>query len=203
MKTITKRQAAILEFIRDFKKRIGFPPTRRDITDEFGFKSPNAAEEHLRALQRKGYLELLRNTSRGILLVEDDEANFLPVIGRVAAGEPVLSEQNIEEESKVSPSTFRPKADYLLRVQGDSMIDIGIHDGDLIAVQKTGEVYDNQIVVARLNDQVTVKRFYRNPSKQEIHLIPENEDFEKIVVDENSGDFEIEGLCVGLMRMRL
>lgn len=205
MRTITKRQSEVLGYLKDFHLEHGYPPTRRDITDEFGFKSPNAAEEHLRALDRKGYIKLRRNTSRGIILQHHslNPDGFLPIVGQVAAGEPILSDGNVEEESKVSPSTFQPKADYLLRVQGDSMVDVGINDGDLIAVQRTQSVRDNQIIVARLNGEVTVKRYQRDPRKNVIRLLPENKNYKTLVVDERSGDFEIEGLCVGLMRMRM
>ena len=202
LKSITKRQAAVLDFIRAYRREFGYPPTRRNITDEFGFKSPNAAEEHLRALDRKGFIELRRNTSRGII-VRDLESDHLPIIGRVAAGSPIMVEEHVERESMVSGAMFDPHADYLLRVQGESMIDIGIFDGDLVAVHKTPEARDNQIVVARLEEEVTVKRFKRDHENKEIHLIPENKEYQTIKVDENSTDLRIEGVSVGLIRMHM
>ena len=202
LKSITHRQAAVLDFIRAYRREQGFPPTRRDITDEFGFKSPNAAEEHLRALDRKGFIELRRNTSRGIIVRDLEEGN-LPIIGRVAAGSPIMAEEHIERESMVSGLMFEPHAHYLLRVQGESMIDAGIYDGDLVAVHRTYEARDNQIVVARLEEEVTVKRFRRDHENHEIHLIPENSEYQTIKVDEMSPDLRIEGITVGLIRMRI
>lgn len=202
MKSITKRQAEVLDFIRTYRHDNGYPPTRRNITDKFGFRSPNAAEEHLRALDRKGFIQLQRNTSRGII-VKDFQKEYLPIIGRVAAGSPILAEEHVERESLVSGSMFDPKADYLLRVQGESMIEAGIFDGDLVAVHKTHEVRDNQIVVARLEEEVTVKRFKRDHENREIHLIPANKEYRTIKVNESSSDLQIEGISVGLIRMRL
>ena len=202
MKTITKRQAEVLDFIRSFGQENGFPPTRRNITDEFGFRSPNAAEEHLRALNRKGYIDLIGNTSRGII-VKDFQNKYLPIVGRVAAGSPILAEEHVERESLVSGGMFEPTADYLLRVQGESMIDAGIFDGDLVAVHRTPEAHDNQIVVARLEDEVTVKRFKWDHENHEIHLIPANDEYQTIKVDEESPDLQIEGISVGLIRMNL
>ena len=203
MRSITRRQGEVLDFLRTFVKDYGYPPTRRDITDEFGFKSPNAAEEHLRALDRKGFIDLKKNTSRGIILTHTVDGNQLPIIGRVAAGAPVMAEQNFERVSNVTGSMFNPYADYLLRVQGESMINAGIFDGDLIAVHRTAEALENQIVVARIEDEVTVKRYHHDLVNKEIHLIPENDEYSTIKVDENSGDFTLEGLCVGLLRMRI
>ena len=202
MKAITKRQAEVLDFIRTYRQDNGYPPTRRNITDKFGFRSPNAAEEHLRALDRKGFIQLQRNTSRGII-VKDFQKEYLPIIGRVAAGSPILAEEHVERESIVSGSMFDPHADYLLRVQGESMIEAGIFDGDLVAVHKTHEVRDNQIVVARLEEEVTVKRFKRDHENREIHLIPANKEYRTIKVNESSPDLQIEGISVGLIRMRL
>lgn len=202
MKSITKRQAEVLDFIRTYRHENGYPPTRRNITDKFGFRSPNAAEEHLRALDRKGFIQLQRNTSRGII-VKDFQKEYLPIIGRVAAGSPILAEEHVERESLVSGGMFDPHADYLLRVQGESMIEAGIFDGDLVAVHKTHEVRDNQIVVARLEAEVTVKRFKRDHENREIHLIPANKEYQTIKVNEASPDLQIEGVSVGLIRMRL
>ncbi len=202
MKSITKRQAEVLDFIRTYRQDNGYPPTRRNITDEFGFRSPNAAEEHLRALDRKGFIQLQRNTSRGIIL-KDFQKEYLPIIGRVAAGSPILAEEHIERESLVSGGMFDPHADYLLRVQGESMIEAGIFDGDLVAVHKTHEAHDNQIVVARLEEEVTVKRFKRDHENREIHLVPANREYQTIKVNESSPALQIEGISVGLIRMRL
>ncbi|MCY4096631.1 MAG: transcriptional repressor LexA, partial [Gammaproteobacteria bacterium] len=142
------------------------------------------------------------NTSRGII-VKDFQKEYLPIIGRVAAGSPILAEEHVERESIVSGSMFDPHADYLLRVQGESMIEAGIFDGDLVAVHKTHEVRDNQIVVARLEEEVTVKRFKRDHENREIHLIPANKEYRTIKVNESSPDLQIEGISVGLIRMRL
>ncbi len=202
MKSITKRQAEVLDFIRTYRQDNGYPPTRRNITDEFGFRSPNAAEEHLRALDRKGFIQLQRNTSRGIIL-KDFQKEYLPIIGRVAAGSPILAEEHVERESLVSGGMFDPHADYLLRVQGESMIEAGIFDGDLVAVHKTHEAHDNQIVVARLEEEVTVKRFKRDHENREIHLVPANKEYQTIKVNESSPALQIEGISVGLIRMRL
>ena len=202
MKAITKRQAEVLDFIQTYRQDNGYPPTRRNITDKFGFRSPNAAEEHLRALDRKGFIQLQRNTSRGII-VKDFQKEYLPIIGRVAAGSPILAEEHVERESLISGRMFDPQANYLLRVQGESMIEAGIFDGDLVAVHKTHEVRDNQIVVARLEEEVTVKRFKRDHENREIHLIPANKEYRTIKVNESSTDLQIEGISVGLIRMRL
>ncbi|MYD42819.1 MAG: transcriptional repressor LexA [Gammaproteobacteria bacterium] len=202
MKSITRRQSDVFNFIKLYLEEHGYPPTRRNITDEFGFKSPNAAEEHLRALDKKGYIELRRNTSRGII-IKDTRSGHLPIVGRVAAGSPILAEEHIEKNSTVSGSIFDPAADYLLRVQGESMTGIGIYDGDLLAVHKTQLARDNQIVVARLDDEVTVKRFKHDHENREIHLIPENSEYRTIRVHERSPDLQIEGISVGLIRMRI
>lgn len=202
MKTITIRQQAVLDFIQSFINTHNMPPTRRDITDAFQYRSPNAADEHLKALAKKGFIKLKERTSRGIELL-GPSSPYLPIVGTVAAGSPILSEENRESQSRLTPSLFRPKADYLLRVQGESMIDIGINDGDLLAVHKTTEVKNNQIVVARLDDQVTVKRFKRMRSSDRIHLIPENKTMEPIVVDESTADLYIEGIGVGLLRTKI
>lgn len=202
LKKITNRQQQILDFIVGFGEENGYPPTRRNITDEFGFRSPNAAEEHLRALSRKGYIDIRRNTSRGIILKNQPQA-FLPIVGRVAAGSPILADQHIERDSVVTGHMFNPEADFLLRVQGESMINAGIFDGDLLAVHRTQEVRNNQIVVARLENEVTVKRFNRDHATRKIELIPENDHYNTIEVDEQSPDFFIEGISVGLIRERL
>ncbi|MEL7023706.1 MAG: transcriptional repressor LexA [Pseudomonadota bacterium] len=199
MNDLTPRQSQILELIQDFINETGMPPTRAEIARELGFKSPNSAEEHLRALQRKGVLELIPGTSRGIQLKDSlREQIGLPLIGRVAAGHPILAEQNIEAHYRVDPAFFRPKPHYLLRVCGMSMKDIGILDGDLVAVHRTPEVRSRQVVVARLDDEVTVKRYRQEGSV--VWLLPENEDFEPIEVDLSEQSLVIEGVVVGVIR---
>jgi len=196
MEKLTKRQQEVLDLIKNHIEETGYPPTRMDIANELGFRSPNAAEEHLRALARKGAIEMIPNASRGIRLPEQDLG--IPVVGRVAAGNPILAEENIEDYHNIPGSTFYPKAHYFLRVQGLSMKDIGIMDGDLLAVHKTQEVRNGQIVVARIEDEVTVKRFLKKRNK--VTLFPENKDFEAIEVDLKHDDFTIEGLGVGILR---
>lgn len=196
MQDLTARQAQVLDLIRRHISDTGYPPTRADIANELGFKSPNAAEEHLKALARKGAIEIIPGTSRGIRL---PEPNGLPIIGRVAAGSPVLAEEHIEDVCDISPEFFRPAADYLLRVNGDSMINVGIMDGDLLAVHRTTDVSNGQIVVARIEDEVTVKRLQRGRGKT-ITLLPENDDYEPIEVDLRQQQFAIEGLSVGVIR---
>ncbi|MEL7310676.1 MAG: transcriptional repressor LexA [Pseudomonadota bacterium] len=199
MHDLTPRQSQILELIQDFIHETGMPPTRAEIARELGFKSPNSAEEHLRALQRKGVLELIPGTSRGIQLKDSlREQIGLPLVGRVAAGHPILAEQNIEAHYRVDPAFFSPKPHYLLRVCGMSMKDIGILDGDLVAVHRTPEVRSRQVVVARLDDEVTVKRYRQEGSV--VWLLPENEDFEPIEVDLSEQSLVIEGVVVGVIR---
>ncbi len=168
-----------------------------DIAHEFGFKSANAAEEHLRALERKGAIEILPGASRGIRLLEEQEEG-IPIIGQVAAGFPVLAQENISGYCPVGADMFNPRADYFLTVKGLSMIDAGILDGDLLAVHKTSEARKGQIVVARIGDEVTVKRLDRKRNK--IYLLPENPDFEPIEINRKTDDFAIEGLGVGVIR---
>lgn len=226
---LTTRQQQIFELIQRTVSRTGAPPTRAEIASEMGFRSANAAEEHLQALARKGVIELVGGTSRGIrlkagtlrtvnqarkqvgsLLGESGilggitstlpglEQLCLPLVGRVAAGSPILAQESIERTYTVEPSMFSQRPDYLLRVRGMSMRDAGILEGDLLAVAKTRDARNGQIVVARLGDEVTVKRFQR--TSHGIELLPENPDFEPIVVTADSGPFEIEGLAVGLIR---
>jgi repressor LexA len=197
--TLTKRQAEILDLIRSYVSEEGCPPTRAEIAATLGFRSANAAEDHLRALERKGVIELVSGTSRGIRLVEDETG--LPVIGRVAAGEPILAEQHIEDYCQLDPATFHPRADYLLRVSGDSMRDIGIQDGDLLAVHRTRRAENGQVVVARLDDDVTVKRFRQRGAI--VRLLPENPDYEPIRVDLREQALVIEGLAVGILRKEI
>jgi repressor LexA len=197
MEGLTKRQQQVLDMIREFIDEYNMPPTRVEIAAAMGFRSPNAAEDHLKALHKKGVIELYANSSRGIHVVEAVEAG-LPVVGRVAAGEPILAEENIEERYQMDAAVFHPPADYLLRVKGMSMRDIGILNGDLLAVHRTPDVSSGQIVVARIDEEVTVKRFRRRGNM--VRLMPENPDFEPIEVDLREANFVIEGLAVGVIR---
>ena len=199
MSELTPRQSEVLNFIRDFIEDAGMPPTRAEIATKLGFRSANAAEEHLRALQRKGSIELLPGTSRGIRLKDVlKEQIGLPLVGKVAAGNPILAEEHIEDHIQIDPAMFNPVPHYLLRVEGMSMKDAGILDGDLVAVHRTPEVRSRQIVVARLDDEVTVKR-YRQEGRI-VWLLPENEDFSPIEVDLDEQHLLIEGVVVGLLR---
>jgi len=199
MRQLTPRQKEILELIQSFIDEYGMPPTRADIAKELGFKSANAAEEHLRALQKKGVLELVPGASRGIQLKDSlREQMGLPLVGRVAAGSPMLAEEHIERHYRIDPALFNPKPHYLLRVQGMSMRDAGILDGDLVAVHRTPEVRSRQIVVARVDDEVTVKRYRQDGSV--VWLLPENDEFEPIQVDLNEQTMVIEGVVVGVIR---
>lgn len=203
---LTNRQSDVLETIREFISETGFPPTRAEIASRLGFKSPNAAEEHLKALAKKGAIEMLSGASRGIRLLEDpnqsEKADLgLPVIGKVAAGFPILAQENIASHVNVPAAMFSPKADYLLSVSGTSMKNIGIMEGDLLAVHKTTTVRDGQIVVARIGEEVTVKRFFQDGSL--VRLAPENEDFNDIIVNLESEEFAIEGLSVGVIRQNI
>ncbi|HHQ4482321.1 TPA: transcriptional repressor LexA [Aeromonas veronii] len=202
MKPLTPRQAEVLELIKANMSETGMPPTRAEIAQKLGFKSANAAEEHLKALAKKGVIEIMPGTSRGIrLLLEEEEVleeSGLPLIGKVAAGEPILAQEHIESHYQVDPALFHPRADFLLRVQGMSMKNIGILDGDLLAVHKTQEVRNGQVVVARLDEDVTVKRFQRKGSQ--VWLLPENEELSPIEVDLSCQQLTIEGLAVGVIR---
>jgi len=199
MSDLTPRQMQILKLIQDALVETGMPPTRAEIASEMGFKSPNAAEEHLRALQKKGVLDLIPGASRGIQLKDSlREQMGLPLIGRVAAGRPILAEEHIEARYQIDPKIFQPKAHYLLKVRGMSMKDIGIMDGDLVAVHRTPEVRNRQIVVARLENEVTVKRYKQEGST--VWLLPENEEFEPIRVNTREEDLIIEGVVVGVLR---
>lgn len=203
---LTDRQNEILNLIRRQIEKTGLPPTRADICEALGFKSPNAAESHLRALEAKGVIEMTPGTSRGIRIVEQGAltAEFsLPVVGRVAAGTPILAVESVEDHYRVDPRLFKPRADFLLQVRGHSMRDAGILDGDLLAVHKTRRAESGDIVVARVNDEeVTVKRFHRR-SAYLIRLLPENPDFEPIELDLRADSLVIEGLGVGVLRERL
>ncbi len=195
---LTARQTQVLEIIRRSVDETGYPPTRAEIAAELGFRSANAAEEHLRALARKGAIEMVPGASRGIRLPEVAEDPGLPVIGQVAAGSPILAQEHVEDYCTLKPEFFSPSADYLLRVRGMSMKDIGILDGDLLAVHSTQDVHNGPIVVARVGDEVTVKRFRKEGSK--VYLIAENEEFAPIEVDLKEQELFIEGLGVGVIR---
>jgi len=216
MRDLTARQEEILAFIREWIDATGLPPTRAEIAERFGFSSPNAAEQHLKGLEKKGALELVPGTSRGIRLRSEDLQSvntarhrqmslplpglnqlMLPLVGRVAAGSPILAQEHVDQTYHVERSLFQRTPDYLLRVRGMSMRDVGIMDGDLLAVQSTKEARNGQIVVARLGDDVTVKRFMRRQNQIELHS--ENPDYKTIVVEPGE-PFEIEGLAVGLIR---
>ena len=199
MRELTSRQEEILGYIKDYLQDTGFPPTRSEIAQKMGFKSPNAAEEHLRALARKGAIEMTPGTSRGIRLPISEQLG-LPIIGQVAAGSPILAEESIADYCDIPPDMFNPKADYLLTVKGTSMIDIGIYEDDLLAVHKTDRANDGDIIVARIDEEVTVKRLDTNRSKFKLILIPENPEFDPIVVDLRANNFSIEGISVGVIR---
>lgn len=205
---LTSRQKEILEFISTFIEENRFPPTRSELAAHFGFRSPNAAEAHLRALEKKSVIGIGRGVSRGITLLPlalDDlpaSANAtLPLVGRVAAGSPILAQENIDGEYRVDSSLFSHKPHYLLRVEGMSMQDVGILDGDLLAVHRTPEARNGQIVVARIDDEVTVKRFQRNG--HQVQLLPENKDYQPINIDLGKQSLAIEGLGVGVIRPSL
>jgi repressor LexA len=196
---LTPRQSQILRLIQDTLQETGMPPTRKEIAEQLGFKSPNAAEDHLRALARKGVISLVPGASRGIQLKDAlREQMGLPLIGRVAAGRPILAEENIEARLQIDPAVFHVRPHYLLKVVGMSMKDIGIIDGDLVAVHRTPEVRNRQIVVARLDNEVTVKRYRQEGSIA--WLLPENADFEPIRVDLKVQSLLIEGVVVGVVR---
>ena len=199
MKALTSRQQQVYDLIRDHINQTGMPPTRAEIAAQLGFRSPNAAEEHLKALSRKGVIEIVSGASRGIrLLMEEEQPEGLPLIGRVAAGEPLLAEEHIETHYQVDPALFKPSADFLLRVSGMSMKDIGIMDGDLLAVHKTQDVHNGQVVVARIDEEVTVKRWKKQGSM--VYLLPENSEFKPIEIDTRVQSLTVEGLAVGIVR---
>ena len=197
MNKLTTRQAEVLGFIKSYIEEIGYPPTRADIARELGFKSANASEEHLKALARKGAIEMIPGTSRGIKLPEIENEG-LPIIGRVAAGNPILAQEHIEDYCEIPPSFFKPEANFLLEVHGDSMIDIGIMDGDYIAVHKAETARNGDIVVARVGEEVTVKRYHK--SRNQVTLFAENENYAPIEVNLKEQEFAIEGKYVGVIR---
>jgi repressor LexA len=195
-------QQRVLDFLRDYLRRNRFPPTHREIQDALGFASPNAARRHLEALQHKGFIELPGHTARGIRLVASARRaapDGLPLVGQVAAGAPILAVEHVERHVVVDPALFKPRADYLLRVHGDSMQGVGILDGDLVAVHRTPEARDGQIVVARIEDEVTVKRLRIRRQRVELHA--ENPAYAPIEIDPRRTAFAIEGLYVGMVRM--
>ncbi|BCB65721.1 LexA repressor [Haemophilus influenzae 3655] len=202
MRPLTARQQEVLDLLKRHLETTGMPPTRAEISRELGFKSANAAEEHLKALSRKGAIEIIPGASRGIRILDNssnDEFDGLPLVGCVAAGEPILAEQHIEATYRVDADMFKPQADFLLKVYGLSMKNVGILDGDLLAVHSTKDVRNGQIVVARIEDEVTVKRLEKKGSI--IYLHAENEEFDPIVVNlEEQKNFEIEGIAVGIIR---
>lgn len=207
MRDLTPRQQEILQLIRQHIEDTGFPPTRMDICSALGFKSPNAAEEHLKALAKKGVITLTSGASRGIRLMEEAasaiaQASGIPLVGRVAAGQPILAQENVEARYAIDPALFTERPDYFLKVRGMSMKDAGILEGDLLAVKKISsngsEIRNGQIVVARLQDEVTVKRFKRQG--ENIALLPENPDFEPIIVCPQDEGFALEGLGIGVIR---
>lgn len=202
MHKLTTRQEQILEYIKDYLQETGFPPTRSEIAQEMGFRSPNAAEEHLRALARKGAIEMISGTSRGIRLPINEQLG-LPIIGQVAAGSPILAEESIADYCDIPADMFSPSADYLLTVKGTSMVDVGIYEDDLLAVHKTDRANNGDIVVARIEDEVTVKRLETTRSKYKLNLIAENPDFSPIEVDLRNQDFSIEGISVGVIRRQI
>lgn len=197
MEKLTARQSEVLQLIKDHIDDTGYPPTRADIARQLGFKSPNAAEEHLKALARKGAIEIIAGASRGIRL---PETLGIPIVGRVAAGNPILAEANIEDYCDMPSNIFSPNADYFLRVKGDSMINVGIFEDDLLAVHRTSVARNGQIVVARIDDEVTVKRLQQQKNKSQILLLAENPEYEPIEVNLKTQDFAIEGLSVGVLR---
>lgn len=194
---LTARQQQVLDCIKASVEETGFPPTRAEIANELGFRSPNAAEEHLKALARKGAIEMMAGASRGIRVI-DDTPNGLPIVGRVAAGEPILAQEHIDDYCEIPPGFFKPEANYLLEVHGDSMMEMGILDGDYIAVHRMDTARNGEVVVARVDNEVTVKRYEKKRNK--VTLFPENKDYSPIEVDLKEADFAIEGLYVGVVR---
>ena len=203
MKEITSQQQRVLDCIQNHLKKTGFPPTRADICRELGFKSPNSAETHLRALEKKGFISIESGTSRGISIINSqqiiEDAQEYPVIGLVAAGSPTLAQENVEKTINCPDSFFDTSFDYFLKVRGLSMKDAGIMEDDLIAVKKTADVKNGDIVIARLDDEVTVK-FFNRKSPKLVELQPANEDFENIVINLEQDELHIEGKSVGLLR---
>ena len=203
MKEITSQQQRVLDCIQIYINKTGFPPTRANICKELGFKSPNSAETHLRALEKKGFIAIESGASRGISIINDENSygskDNYPVIGLVAAGSPTLAEENIERTINCPKSFFESKFDYFLKVKGLSMKDAGIMEDDLIAVKKTTDVRNGDIVIARIDDEVTVKFFNRKSAKL-VELEPANEDFKTIKINLERDELNIEGKSIGLLR---
>lgn len=199
MNELTPGQRKVINMVKDFIEEYGMPPTRMEIANELSFKSPNAAEEHLKALQKKGVIDLIKGSSRGIRLKDSlREQIGLPLVGKVAAGHPILAHENIDDYLDIDPDIFNPSPHYLLRVEGMSMKNAGILDNDIVAVHRTSEIRSRQIVVARINDEVTVKRYTQNNSI--VTLFPENNEFNPITVDLSKDEMVIEGVVVGVIR---
>lgn len=198
MSKLTARQQQVFDVIKSHMEDTGCPPTRVELAKILGFKSANAAEEHIKALARKGAIEIIEGASRGIRLPE--AARGIPLVGRVAAGNPILATEHIEDYLPIPQNFFHPSADYLLEVHGMSMKDAGILDGDLLAVREAKTAKNNDIVVARVEDEVTVKRYRREGNRAIVQLFPENEDFDVIEVDLRDSNFAIEGISVGVIR---
>ena len=198
MKNLTKRQEEILNLIKTHILDYGFPPTRADIAKALGFKSPNAAEQHLRAIEKKGFISILSGASRGIVLNEEED-DVIPVIGLVAAGGPILAQENIEKTIPKSKNLLSNDIDYYLRVKGDSMIEVGIYEEDLIGVSKSKDPKVGNIVVARINDEVTVKTLIEI-SQSKVILRPENQNYEDITINPQVDELVFEGSCVALLR---
>ena len=197
MKDLTSRQKEILQLIKDYLNEKGFPPTRADISRILGFKSRNAAEQHFRAIEKKGFISILSGASRGIVL--NKEESGIPVVGLVAAGNPILAEENIEKRLEVPSNMFSQRADFFLKVKGESMRDVGINEEDLIAVKKSKECKNGDIVVARINNEVTVKTF-RTSGEGDVTLEPQNKNFKPIKINLAKEDFYLEGICVGVIK---
>ena len=195
---LTARQQEILDLIKSNVEETGYPPTRAEIAQNLGFRSANAAEDHLKALARKGVIEMIPGASRGIRIVE--KLAGVPVVGNVAAGEPILSEQHVEDYQEVPQGMFYTTVDFFVNVRGDSMRDAGILDGDLLAVHRQSDAENKQIVIARVDGEVTVKRLVKNANKSKIQLDPENDLFKPMLIDLRKQDFMIEGLAVGVIR---
>ena len=203
MKELTKQQTKVLTCVEVYLNKTGFPPTRAEICKELGFKSPNAAEMHLRALEKKGYISIQSGSSRGISIVKSQQSfesnsDQMPVIGLVAAGSPTLAEENIEKRISCDPNMFEDSFDYFLKVKGLSMIDAGIHEDDLVAIKKTSDVKNGDLVVVRVEDEVTLKYFKKD--NHNLELVPANKDFSTIKIDLREQEAFVEGKSVGLIR---
>lgn len=203
MKELTNQQSKVLSCVEVYLNKTGFPPTRAEICKELGFKSPNAAEMHLRALEKKGYISIQSGSSRGISIVKSQQSfekysEQIPVIGLVAAGSPTLAEENVEKRISCDPDMFSDSFDYFLKVKGLSMIDAGIHEDDLVAIKKTTDVKNGDLVVVRVDDEVTLKYFKKD--NYNLELVPANKNFSTITIDLREQEAFVEGKSVGLIR---